>query len=190
MINMLFVKYTPIPVELYYLIFWIMFILILYLVLMLIFKRKNYDFFSKIRFLTYIGIFGLIMIITFIFVYQVIEIYIITERTYSIGMLYMLITTIIMGMLILIIGIGLGNGNYMNYIIIFCIVIFSISGLGYIGFRIDFNVVDYLMYLGFFEKTYESNGVAGVNFFVYNILFFILVIFISTIFEKGGNDDN
>jgi len=177
------IEYIIIPESFFSFLFFTILVLILILIIYS-FRSLEHREVSKISIYYWILLLSVIEILVSLFLFHIIDVYIITGRSYIIGMFWMLLTTIVIGMIMLAIGLTL-KGNYIGYIFIIMIIVSALSGFGYIGYRIDFNI-EFLIFIGFFEKTYETNSVLGIIFYIKNVLFFTLMVFISTIFEKDG----
>lgn len=130
-------------------------------------------------------IYSSIMVILLYFIYyEHFIIYLATETSYGIGLLWMLMVALITYMFLNVSGVGKTktNNNY-ELIIIIALVFFSISGFGYFGIRIDIKekafIYNYLYY-----HSFQTNSYRGIKFIAYNWFFVILFFFISFLTER------
>ena len=114
----------------------------------------------------------------FIFALEFIVVYItMGTETGSESWIFMVINVLLMGMYLVAIGVGANSsGGLMRYSMLFCLVLISLSGFGYLGLLIEFRkpISDYLLY-----RFYQSNSTHGIFFFTFNFVLFLLIYFIS-----------
>lgn len=171
------VYYVKIVNDIYFWCFVVFVVVSIYLIYMLV-KRK-YTIFEKTKFVKYVLYLVLINLILMMFFFDVIEVYFIADVEYSSGMFWSLLNSLVIGMILLAIGVfGVRTGNYLNYIIIILVVCLALSGMGYIGIRLVFNIPLFIW------NTYDSNGIYGIWFYSLNSYLFIGLVFVSILFEK------
>lgn len=95
--------------------------------------------------------------------------------------LFMLLVSVLMLMTTVAIGFYLGNlGNWIKITVILIVVYFSWLGYEYIGIGIDFRTNFGLLN----ESVFETNTKKGMDFFLRNVYWLIILYFISLPFES------
>lgn len=117
------------------------------------------------------------LIICLIFIYDIIEIYISVNSDNS-NFIWSILNVLIIGIFMNIIGIGSSMKQVNRTFLLLAVVYLAIVGFGYFGFLIKFNL-PFLIY-----KKYETNTIRGIYFLTLNIVFLLLVFFISFLSES------
>ena len=158
----------------------VLFILAFYI---LYFRKDKESFSDTALFLRILVYSAVIILFLLIFVFRVIVLYITAgKETGSESWIFTICNALLLGIYINVIGFQSNiSNNAIRYIIIFTLVFIALSGLGYLGILIEFRkpVSDILFY-----NEYQSNSAKGIYFFSFNVLFFILIYFISFITES------
>jgi len=167
----------PIDYRLFYILWIISFLLLIYS-LYYQFRKINLSerlFALKLTFYS-----GIMLLILFVFIRKWIQIFIMSSSHYTIGLMWTLMVSLILYMYINVCGfLKTKSSNRYEYILVIFLVLFSISGFGYFGLRIVFVENDYLYY-----NTFQTNSYRGIKFIAYNIIYFLLIYFISYLIER------
>jgi len=127
---------------------------------------------------------ALMVFLLFFLVYEHIDIMIITSTHYTTGLMWTLMVGLITYMYMNITGImKTKSSNQYEIIIVFVLVILSLSGFGYFGIRITIHERCYLYdFLYYYE--FQTNSHKGIKFIGYNWLLMLLGFFISFLVER------
>jgi len=126
----------------------------------------------------------LMVFLLFFLIYQHIDIMIITSSHYTTGLLWSLMVGLITYMFMNISGIlKTKSSNQYEIIIVFVLIILSISGFGYFGIRFTIHerayIYDFLYY-----HEFQTNSHKGIKFIGYNWLYMLGLFFISFLTER------
>lgn len=153
------------------------------LIYLLYFRKKKESFTDAWMFFKIIAYSTVLILFLFVFALEMIVIYItMGEETGTESWIFLILNVLLLGMYINILGFrSKVSINSIRYLILFVLVMFSLSGFGYLGVLIEFRepISDYLFY-----RFYQSNSTHGIFFFVLNILLFTLIYFISYMTES------
>lgn len=124
---------------------------------------------------------GIMFLILYVFIMKWIEVFIISSSHYITGLMWTLMVSLILYMYINVCGfLKTKSSNRYEYILVVFLVMFSVSGFGYFGLRIVINNADNYLYYNIFQ----TNSSKGIKFVAYNVLYFLLIYFISYLIER------
>lgn len=132
-------------------------------------------------------VFSALIIIILLLLFHVIVIRLCFQKNYKTNLMFTLFNSLLFGVFLAVLGMfnkGIQK-NIIIYILLFVLICCFLSGIGFLDFKITFNI-------WFFHKvyrTYSSGGVETGNFMLYNIVFFISLIVISFLIAKKKGVD-
>jgi len=127
---------------------------------------------------------GVMVFLLFFFVFEHIDVMVITSSHYTTGLLWTLMVGLIMYMYLNVAGImKTKSKNQYEVIIVFILILLSLSGFGYFGIRFTIHerayIYDFLYY-----HQFQTNSHKGIKFIGYNWLIMVVGFFTSFLLER------
>ena len=167
----------PVDERIFYIIWIISFILLVYSVY---YQFRKIHLSERVFALKLTFYSGIMVLILYVFIRKWIVIFIMSSSHYTTGLMWTLMVSLILYMYINVCGfLKTKSSNRYEYILVIFLVMFSISGFGYFGLRIVIVENDFLYY-----NIFQTNSSKGIKFIAYNVLYFLLIYFISYLIER------